>query len=134
RYHIYETTAGYVLLMASEREFWENFCRGVDRMDLFEKWPGEKFADHARNNKELQAELREIFKTKSSAAWIAWSNDVNTPIAPVNTPKTIAEDPQFQDRLPWIPKERLGAAELPMPLKGMDDEAPGPTKAPAAGE
>jgi undecaprenyl-diphosphatase len=33
--------------MASEREFWENFCRGVDRMDLFEKWPGEKFADHA---------------------------------------------------------------------------------------
>ena len=134
RYQIYETTDGHVLFMASEREFWENFCRGVDRMDLFERWPGEKFADHARNNKELQAELREIFKTKSSAEWIAWSNEVNTPIAPVNTPKTIAEDPQFQDRLPWIPKERLGADELPIPLKVMDDEQPVPTKAPTVGE
>jgi crotonobetainyl-CoA:carnitine CoA-transferase CaiB-like acyl-CoA transferase len=134
RYQIYETTDGHVLFMASEREFWENFCRGVDRMDLFEKWPGEKFADHARNNKELQAELREIFKTKSSAEWIEWSNEVNTPIAPVNTPKTIAEDPQFQERLPWIPKERLGADELPIPLKVMTEEQPVPTKAPTVGE
>jgi crotonobetainyl-CoA:carnitine CoA-transferase CaiB-like acyl-CoA transferase len=134
RYQIYETTDGHVLFMASEREFWENFCRGVDRMDLFEKWPGEQFADHARNNKELQAELREIFKTKSSAEWIEWSNEVNTPIAPVNTPKTIADDPQFQDRLPWIPKERLGADELPIPLKVMTDEQPVPTKAPTVGE
>jgi crotonobetainyl-CoA:carnitine CoA-transferase CaiB-like acyl-CoA transferase len=134
RYQIYETTDGHVLFMASEREFWENFCRGVDRMDLFEKWPGEQFADHARNNKELQAELREIFKTKSSAKWIEWSNEVNTPIAPVNTPKTIADDPQFQDRLPWIPKERLGADELPIPLKVMTDEQPVPTKAPTVGE
>jgi crotonobetainyl-CoA:carnitine CoA-transferase CaiB-like acyl-CoA transferase len=134
RYQIYETTDGHVLFMASEREFWENFCRGVDRIDLFEKWPGEQFADHARNNKELQAELREIFKTKSSAEWIEWSNEVNTPIAPVNTPKTIADDPQFQDRLPWIPKERLGADELPIPLKVMTDEQPVPTKAPTVGE
>ncbi len=134
RYQIYETSDGHVLFMASEREFWENFCRGVDRMDLFERWPGEKFADHARNNTELHAELRDIFKTKSSTDWIAWSNEVNTPIAPVNTPKTIADDPQFQDRLPWIPKERLGADELPNPLKVMDDEQPVPAKAPSVGE
>ena len=28
----------------AEREFWENFCKGVDRVNLFEKFPGEKFA------------------------------------------------------------------------------------------
>jgi crotonobetainyl-CoA:carnitine CoA-transferase CaiB-like acyl-CoA transferase len=134
RYQMYDTADGHVLFMASEREFWENFCRGVDRMDLFERWPGEKFADHARNNKELHAELRDIFLTKTSSEWIAWSNEVNTPIAPVNTPKTIADDPQFQDRLPWIPRERLGADELPMPLKVLDDTQPVPTKAPTVGE
>jgi crotonobetainyl-CoA:carnitine CoA-transferase CaiB-like acyl-CoA transferase len=134
RYQIYETKDGHVLFMASEREFWENFCRGVDRMDLFERWPGEKFADHARGNKELHAELRDIFLTKTSSEWIAWSNEVNTPIAPVNTPKTIADDPQFQDRLPWIPRERLGADELPMPLKVLDDAQPVPAKAPTVGE
>jgi crotonobetainyl-CoA:carnitine CoA-transferase CaiB-like acyl-CoA transferase len=134
RYQMYETIDGHVLFMASEREFWENFCRGVDRMDLFEKWPGEKYADHARNNRELQAELREIFKTKTSAEWIAWSNEVNTPIAPVNTPKTIADDPQFQARLPWISQDRLGADQLPIPLKLLDAELEEPTKAPTVGE
>ena len=134
RYQMYDSADGQVLFMASEREFWENFCRGVDRMDLFEKWPGEKFADHARGNVELHRELRDIFRTKTSAEWIAWSNEVNTPIGPVNTPKTIAEDPQFQARLPWIPKERLGADELPIPLKVLDAEQPVPTKAPTVGQ
>jgi crotonobetainyl-CoA:carnitine CoA-transferase CaiB-like acyl-CoA transferase len=134
RYQMYDTSDGHVLFMASEREFWENFCRGVDRMDLFERWPGEKFADHARNNVEMHRELREIFKTKTSDEWLAWSNEVNTPIAAVNTPKTIADDPQFQDRLPWIPKERLGADELPIPIKVLDAEQPVPTKAPTVGQ
>ena len=134
RYQLYDSSDGHVLFMASEREFWENFCRGVDRMDLFERWPGEKFADHARNNRELQAELRDVFRTKTSAEWIAWSNEVNTPIAPVNTPKTIMDDPQFQDRFPWIPQDRLGADQLPSPVKVLDGDQPLPTKAPTVGQ
>ena len=50
RYQFYETTDGYVLFMASEREFWKNFCEGVGRPDLFERWPGSQYADHARGN------------------------------------------------------------------------------------
>ncbi len=39
---------------------------------------------------------------------------VNTPIVNVNTPKTIADDPQFQDRMPWLParRARLRAAAV----------------------
>ncbi len=40
RYQIYDSSDGYVMLMASEQEFWRNFCEGVGRMDLFERWPG----------------------------------------------------------------------------------------------
>ena len=50
RYQAYEASDGYILLMASEQEFWRNFCRGLGRMDLFEKWPGERYADHARKD------------------------------------------------------------------------------------
>ena len=39
----------------------------------------------------------------------------NTPIGPVNTTKSIVDDPQFQYRMPWIPKERLDADMLPLP-------------------
>jgi crotonobetainyl-CoA:carnitine CoA-transferase CaiB-like acyl-CoA transferase len=82
----------------------------------------------------MQSELRDIFKTRTSAEWLEFSNTVNTPIAPVNTPKTIADDPQFQDRFPWIPASRLGADEMPLPLKITGEELPVPTRAPKVGE
>jgi crotonobetainyl-CoA:carnitine CoA-transferase CaiB-like acyl-CoA transferase len=134
RYQIYATKDGHVLFMASEQEFWKNFCAGVERMDLFERWPGSKYADHARNNRELQAELRDIFVTRTSAEWMDFGGRANTPIAPVNSPKTLPDDPQFQDRLGWIPAAHLGADELPFPVRFVGEELPVPEKAPSAGE
>ncbi len=134
RYQVYEAADGFVLFMASEQAFWKNFCEGVGRMDLFEKWPGSKFADHARGNRELQAELRDIFKTRSCADWIAFADAHNTTIAPVNTPRTIGDDPQFRDRFQWIPADALGAEELPFPVKIAGGELPTPSKAPTQGE
>jgi crotonobetainyl-CoA:carnitine CoA-transferase CaiB-like acyl-CoA transferase len=134
RYQMYEASDGHVLFMASEQAFWKNFCAGVGRMELFEKWPGSKYADHARGNRELQHELREIFKTKTCAEWLEFSNTENTPIAPVNTPKTIANDPQFQHRLPWYPASKHGAEMLPFPVKFVGEELPAPAKAPTVGE
>jgi len=136
RYQVYDTADGaMVLFMASEQAFWKNFCAGVERMDLFERWPGSKFADHARGNEELHDELVRIFAGKTAKEWIAFGEQHNTPIAPVNTPQTIAEDPQFRHRLPWIPAERLEADMLPFPLRHLDgSQLPAPTRAPGAGE
>jgi len=135
RYQLYESADGHVLFMASEREFWKNFCEGVGRIDLFESHPGSKFADHAVGDLELRDELAEIFRTRTSAEWIAFSEEFNTTIAPVNTPANIAEDPQFQDRLGFV----LGAADhgadmLGSPIKIIDEELPAPALAPTVGE
>jgi crotonobetainyl-CoA:carnitine CoA-transferase CaiB-like acyl-CoA transferase len=134
RYQFYATTDGYILFMASEREFWKNFCEGVGRPDLFERWPGAQFGDHARGNTELRAILREIFGGRSSAEWLAFGLEHNTPIAPSNSPKTIGDDPQFQDRMPWIPASQVGAEMLPTPIKFIGETLPDPTMAPTVGE
>ena len=134
RYQLYESSDGHILLMASEQAFWKNFCLCVDREDLFEKWPGSKYADHARGNRDLQKELRTIFKERTSAEWLRLGGEQNFPIAPVNTSKTIAEDPQFQDRFSWYSAEAHGAEMLPFPVKFQGEELPEPTKAPTAGE
>jgi crotonobetainyl-CoA:carnitine CoA-transferase CaiB-like acyl-CoA transferase len=135
RYQFYETSdERHVLFMASEQEFWKNFCNGVDRLDLFEKWPGNKYGDHAKGNRELQGYLREIFLTKTADEWIRFSDEHNTTIAAVNTPKTLADDPQFQDRLPWLPASEHGADMLPSPIKFLGEELPPPDKAPTVGE
>jgi crotonobetainyl-CoA:carnitine CoA-transferase CaiB-like acyl-CoA transferase len=134
RYQIYASKDGFVLFMASEQAFWKNFCEAVGRMDLFERWPGSKYADHARGNRELQRVLREIFASRSSAEWIAFGIEKNVPLAPVNTPQTIARDPQFQDRFPWYPHARHGADMLPFPVKFRGEELPAPSPAPGVGE
>jgi crotonobetainyl-CoA:carnitine CoA-transferase CaiB-like acyl-CoA transferase len=134
RYQMYESSDGHVLFMASEQAFWKNFCVCVGRTELFERWPGSKYADHARGNRELQRELQKIFKTKSSEEWLRLGEEQNFPVAPVNTPQTIADDPQFQERLPWYPHEKHGADMLPFPVKFVNEPLPAPTHAPPPGQ
>ena len=133
RYQAYEASDGHVLFMASEQAFWKNFCAGIDRMDLFEKWPGSKYADHARGNKELQTELREIFRTRSVEQWLAFADEHNTTIAPINTRVTIADDPQFQHRIGFLPIESVGCEQLPLPVFVDGEPLPVPTMAPTVG-
>jgi crotonobetainyl-CoA:carnitine CoA-transferase CaiB-like acyl-CoA transferase len=135
RYQIYEAKDGkFVLFMASEQAFWKNFCAALGLDDLFERWPGSKFADHARGNVELQDKLREVFLTKTSEEWISFGNEFNTPIAPVNTSQNVGDDPQFKARMDWIPREQLGAEQLPSPLKAPGAELPPIRKAPTVGQ
>jgi crotonobetainyl-CoA:carnitine CoA-transferase CaiB-like acyl-CoA transferase len=134
RYQFYETADGHILFQSSEREFWENFCNGIDRPDLFEAHPGSQYADHARGNTELREILAEVFRGRTTAEWVDFGGEWNTPIAPVNTPKTLADDPQFQDRMPWIPRERVGHDQVPSPIKVVGEDLPVPAKAPEAGQ
>jgi crotonobetainyl-CoA:carnitine CoA-transferase CaiB-like acyl-CoA transferase len=135
RYQIYEAEDGrFVLFMASEQAFWKTFCEHVGRPELFERWPGSTYADHARNNVELQDELREIFLTRTAEQWVRFGDEVNTPIAPVNTSQNVGDDPQFQARMGWIPKEQLGAEQLPSPIHPVGGELPEITKAPDVGQ
>jgi crotonobetainyl-CoA:carnitine CoA-transferase CaiB-like acyl-CoA transferase len=134
RYQYYATKDGYILFMASEREFWKNFCAGIDRVDLFEKWPGSQYGDHARGNTELRVILRDVFATRTTEEWLAFGLAHNTPIAPANSPKTLYDDPQFRARMELIPADRVGADMLPTPIKFVDETLPLPTKAPTVGQ
>jgi crotonobetainyl-CoA:carnitine CoA-transferase CaiB-like acyl-CoA transferase len=134
RYQIYDSLDGHVLFMASEQAFWKHFCDAVGRPELFERWPGSKYADHARGNRALQRELQAIFRTRTTADWIAFGGEHDFPVAPVNTPKTIADDPQFQARLPWYPYERHGADMLPFPVRYLGETPAPPARAPTVGE
>jgi len=134
RYQMYEASDGHVLFMASEQAFWRNFCEGVDRMDLFETWPGSTYADHARGNVELQRELQTIFRSRTCAEWLTFATEFNTTIAPVNTPANIGDDPQFQARMGFYPTESLGCEQLPLPVFVDGEPLPCPTKAPTVGQ
>lgn len=134
RYQVYESSDGYVLFMASEREFWQNFCNGIGRTELFEAHPGEKYADHARGNTALRRELWNIFRTRTTQEWVQFGVDVNVPIAPVHDARSITRDPQFQARFPWLPASEHGTDLLPNPIKFVDEGLAPPRKAPTPGQ
>ncbi|HEV7733749.1 MAG TPA: CaiB/BaiF CoA-transferase family protein, partial [Candidatus Binatia bacterium] len=126
RYQYYRSKDGLILFMASEREFWKNFCEGVDRADLFAANPGAKYADHARGNMALRRVLAEIFASRTTVEWVEFGQRVNTPICPVNTVKTIPQDPQFQARLTMRPFTEAGTDLMPSPIRTIGEELPVP--------
>ena len=134
RYQYYASRDGHILFMASEQEFWKNFCTGIDRPDLFERWPGAKYGDHATGNRELQAILRDIFATRTTQDWMAFAVQWNTAIAPLNTPRSIACDPHFKARFSWLPASEHVADMLPFPVHFVGEELPSPAPAPRAGQ
>jgi crotonobetainyl-CoA:carnitine CoA-transferase CaiB-like acyl-CoA transferase len=126
RYQYYRSRDGIVLFMASEREFWKNFCDGIGRPELFAASPGAKYADHARGNVALRRELAAIFAGRTTAEWVAFGQEVNTPICPVNTVKTLPADPQFQARLPMRDHQDAGTELMPSPIKPIGERLPVP--------
>jgi crotonobetainyl-CoA:carnitine CoA-transferase CaiB-like acyl-CoA transferase len=134
RYQIYESEDGHVLFMAAERKFWSNFCAGIQRRDLFEAWPGEEVADHARGNRALQSALRDIFRTRTTREWMVFAAEHDTPIAPVNTPRSLLDDPQFRARFGWSIAGESGAEMLSLPLRIDGAAMAASAKAPSVGE
>ncbi|RNL63312.1 CoA transferase [Nocardioides marmoriginsengisoli] len=134
RYQYYRSSDGHVLLMASEQEFWRNFCVAVDRADLYERHPGRRYADHARGDVGLQRELQEVFESRTTAEWVALGAAADCPIAAVNDALSLAEDAHFQDRFDWLPSERMGADLLSNPIHVLGEEAPEVRVAPGVGQ
>ena len=74
-------------------------------------------------------------RRRSSAEWLAFGMEHNTPIAPSNTPKTHRR----RSAVPAIacrgsPPSQVGADMLPTPIKFVDETLPLPTMAPTVGE
>jgi crotonobetainyl-CoA:carnitine CoA-transferase CaiB-like acyl-CoA transferase len=134
RYQMYGTADGHVLFQASERKFWKAFCAAVGREDLFDAHPGAEYADHARGNTALRQELVELFATRKNEDWVRLGLQADVPLSPVNSARRIDRDPQFRARLPWIPTDRLGAEQLPFPVRVDGELLPPPEHAPTPGQ
>ncbi|WBB61240.1 CoA transferase [Streptomyces sp. WMMC500] len=135
RYQFYASADGHILFMASEQKFWKNFCSAAGRDDLYDARPGARLADHARGDLWLRRELAGVFRRRTTAQWVELGLAHDVPIAPVNTPAGIAADPQFADRMPWQGADRLGADQLPFPVRVVGEPPPAASgRAPSAGE
>jgi crotonobetainyl-CoA:carnitine CoA-transferase CaiB-like acyl-CoA transferase len=115
RYQYYETADGnHILFQASERHFFENFCRALGREDLIDRSRGADVGEHASGDAELRSELAKIFASKTRAEWVAFFLEHDVPGGPVYTGAEVREDPQFLARAQVIEQEHPVAGPLRM--------------------
>ena len=122
-----------VLLMATETRFWRNLCQAVDRMDLFERWPGKAHADHDYGNDALREELSQLFATRSTVEWLALFVEHDVAGAPVYEAGETHRDAHFEARDLWIDSDTHLIPLLGSPVRVAGERAVAPRPAPAAG-
>ena len=105
RYQVYEAADGrHVLFMASEQAFWKNFCEAVDRLDLFERWPGLEVRRPRPGQPRAPARAARHLPHQDGARSGSSSGVGSTRRSRRSTRRrTLLEDPQFADRFPLLP-------------------------------
>lgn len=134
RYQYYATSDGRVVLFqATERHFFERFCRAIGREDLLEGRAGAEVGEHAAGDVALRRELAAIFATRTQAEWVRLFCEVDVPGGPVHDARSLLTDPQFQDRTALVEHDHPEAGALRMigtPVHTSDaPAAPGPAPA-----
>jgi crotonobetainyl-CoA:carnitine CoA-transferase CaiB-like acyl-CoA transferase len=138
RYQYYGTADGRrILFQASERHFFERFCRAVGREDLLGRGEaGAEFGEHARGDTALRHQLSAIFATRTQAEWIQLFLDADVPGAPEHSAPELLDDPQFRERTQVVEQDHPQAGPLRMlgtPVHTGEQPA-GLRPAPAQGE
>jgi len=113
RYQYYDTADGRtILFQASERHFFQTFCRAVEREDLLEGDTGAEFGEHARGDLELRRALADIFVTRTQQEWVDFFVAIDVPGGPVHRVGELPDDSNFVARADIVEHDHPVAGPL----------------------
>lgn len=145
-YAIYTAADGRQLTLACvEHRLWQNFCAAIGRADLTEAGP--RRDDFMRRpgeaERQLKAELKELFGTKSAADWFAVLSRAGVPVGLVNDMADVASDEHYRQRGMWIDvgagqpgtdEPETGQPAFGVSFREPAAQRPAPARAPGIGE
>jgi crotonobetainyl-CoA:carnitine CoA-transferase CaiB-like acyl-CoA transferase len=128
-YNLYETSDGrWLALGASEPKFAETFLAKAGRSDL---------APYARRPPGEQGPLisclRDLFRERTLAEWLAWLDGMDVAYAPVRSLADAIEDPHTHERGMVLVDER-GRRHLGVPIQFAHEPAQPQLRSPGLGE
>jgi formyl-CoA transferase/CoA:oxalate CoA-transferase len=112
---------GRVMLGAANDGLWNKFCDVTERRDLAADPRFRTNMDRVAHRSELIPLLEDLFKTKTTEAWVALLDGAGIPGSPVNDIADLVDDPQVAHRnmlvdVPHPTVEGLKAAASPLKL------------------
>jgi crotonobetainyl-CoA:carnitine CoA-transferase CaiB-like acyl-CoA transferase len=93
----FQTKDGWMVVMCIKEEFWRRLCQDLDAPELAEDPRFRDFEARARNRQILIPLLKEIFRTKSTAEWLAKLRG-RVPSAPILTFPEAFASPLLDER------------------------------------
>jgi crotonobetainyl-CoA:carnitine CoA-transferase CaiB-like acyl-CoA transferase len=91
----YKTSDGYICVIVYNDKQWQSFFDATGRDDLRNDPKFATFAGRATNIDEVYAELARIFKTRTTADWLALLTKADIPVMPMHDLETILDDPHL---------------------------------------
>jgi len=88
-FQAYPTRDGYLVVAAARDPFWQKFCKVIQREDL---------VTDPKNHKELEKEVTQALKSKSTAEWVELMIQEDIPCGPMNRVDELAHDPHTTTR------------------------------------
>jgi crotonobetainyl-CoA:carnitine CoA-transferase CaiB-like acyl-CoA transferase len=88
------TADGYINIGVGGDSQWRAFCTSINRPDMDSDQKYAKGADRTRHKQEIKAALEPVFKTRTSADWLACFDAASVPAGPIYKMDEVFSDPQ----------------------------------------
>ena len=131
-YETFPTADGTIAIGVGSDEQWRRFCALAERPDLAAESRYATNAARVAARDELIPVLREVFRTRPSAAWLAALNDARIPAAPINDVVAALADPQTvaREMVQWVTHPALGPLQVLGPVAKLSATPAGVRAAP----
>ncbi|KAA5803975.1 CoA transferase [Alkalicaulis satelles] len=131
---LFPTRDGWIFLMCQLPKFWNVFCQAAGRSDLADHPDYADVGARAANRAALQDELDALFRTRTTADWMAALGG-KVPVAPVHDIAAALDAPDARAMIETVehPERPDGLKLLREPIR-INGERPSQTRAPQLGE
>jgi crotonobetainyl-CoA:carnitine CoA-transferase CaiB-like acyl-CoA transferase len=135
-FQAFQTSDGWITVAAAKQKFWQRMCEAIERAELLANPRYRDFAGRDEHRDELLAELRAVFRERSTDEWVRVLGSAGVPVGRVNQVTEALDDPQTVARGSIVETEhpKLGMVrQIASPLR-LTGTSRGLRRAPFLGE
>jgi crotonobetainyl-CoA:carnitine CoA-transferase CaiB-like acyl-CoA transferase len=135
-FQAFDTSDGWIIVACAKPKFWTRLCEAIERQDLLDDPRYADFAGRDRHRDSLLAELRSVFMTRTTDAWLTLLTRGGVPVGRVNDVAEALADPQTVARGSIVEVEHPAfgtVREIASPLR-LSGDMPAPARGPFRGE
>ena len=133
----YATSDGYLCVLVYNDKQWKSFLGAIGRPELMQDPRYATQASRAANIHDIYAFLAELFRTRTTEAWMVLLESLDIPVARMNSVEDVVNDPHLNESGFFVTEDHPSEGSLRAmrtPTHWSESQAGTPRPAPRLGE